>query len=221
MKVACIMPTMPSRKEQARRAMRCFEQQTYENRLLIISESSAKQTIGERRNELCEQACSEASIIAHWDDDDWSHPNRLTEQVSFLLQANADATGYNEMLFVREADGTAWNYSSKRPNYAVGTSLIYWARTWMKKPFPKLPAARGGTGEDTEWCHNLTIVARSSIIGDAEPRMIATIHSDNSMPYDPEFLIAHGAREWRRGAAWDSWAKQILNHDKGKPATAK
>lgn len=44
-----------------------------------------------------------ADIIVHWDDDDWSHPNRIAEQVALLQASGADVVGYNEMLFWREA----------------------------------------------------------------------------------------------------------------------
>ena len=42
-------------------------------------------------------------ILIHWDDDDYSHPNRIAEQVALLQSSGADATvGFREMLFWRE-----------------------------------------------------------------------------------------------------------------------
>ena len=42
-----------------------------------------------------------ADIIVHFDDDDWSHPKRIAEQVALLQSSGADVVGYNEMLFWR------------------------------------------------------------------------------------------------------------------------
>jgi hypothetical protein len=62
-------------------------------------------TIGQLRN-LAIEECSEVfkpDIIIHFDDDDWSHQNRIAEQVALLQATGADCVGYNEMLFWRES----------------------------------------------------------------------------------------------------------------------
>src|SRR5262249_34410079 len=58
-------------------------------------------TIGALRNRanlLAVHECG-ADILIHWDDDDWSHPARIKEQVAILQASNYDAVGYREMLF--------------------------------------------------------------------------------------------------------------------------
>lgn len=107
-------------------------------------------------------------IIIHWDDDDWSHPNRITEQVALLQASGADCVGYNEMLFWRGPgvvidDGSgsprltlppaeAWLYSCKAPSAILGTSLCYWRRTWEAKPFENT-----SRGEDAKFVMGLKL----------------------------------------------------------------
>lgn len=178
--VCCVMLT-ENRPELAAAAVRSFRSQTYENkRLLVVSsgtgplfEQSADlmepcfigadaMTIGELRNLGNQSVCElsfPADILIHWDDDDWSHPNRIAEQVALLQSSGADVVGYNRMLFadcrvfgfdsdkmsVVDEDedsisiGTgnlintpeAWIYTGE----ILGTSLAYWRRTWKHTPF--------------------------------------------------------------------------------------
>ena len=64
-------------------------------------------TIGQHRNAANEYASQPHAgfkahdILIHFDDDDWSHPNRIAEQVAFLQISGADVVGYNQMLFWR------------------------------------------------------------------------------------------------------------------------
>ena len=57
--------------------------------------------IGTLRNLANER--SNTDILIHWDDDDYSHPNRIAEQVALLQSSGADVVGYREMLFWRES----------------------------------------------------------------------------------------------------------------------
>ena len=77
-------------------AVACFEAQTWPNRELVVVDNSdepissvlpswarydyvgsEKRSVGWMRNRACE--VSQGDFIAHWDSDDWSHPNRLNE----------------------------------------------------------------------------------------------------------------------------------------------
>lgn len=105
-----------------------------------------------------------ADIIVHWDDDDWSHPNRIAEQVALLQSGDYDAVGYREMLFwycapcsrpdcrdpnPHGADGTgAYLYTHGHSDYCIGTSLMYRRRTWVERPFADLPQPGGAVAED-------------------------------------------------------------------------
>jgi glycosyltransferase involved in cell wall biosynthesis len=54
-------------------------------------------SIGAKRNRACELA--EGAIIAHWDDDDWYAPARLSTQVAPLLSDSADITAFTGTRF--------------------------------------------------------------------------------------------------------------------------
>jgi glycosyltransferase involved in cell wall biosynthesis len=124
-------------------------------------------TIGELRNwanSYAHEDCLAGDIIVHFDDDDYSHPNRIAEQVAMLESSGADAVGYNEMLFYDDRKYCAGCHevvgSQHRPScprqgivslasvYSgtpgetwlytgsiLGTSLCYWRRTWDRVPF--------------------------------------------------------------------------------------
>jgi glycosyltransferase involved in cell wall biosynthesis len=161
-------------------------------------------------------------IFIHWDDDDWSHPNRIAEQVAFLQASGADAVGFNEMLFWRTfthiedhyCEGgeccapQAWLYSHPRPDRPLGTSLCYWRKTWERKPFADGPKP-GMPSEFFHWFRELKVVAVSSLER-GEPRMVARIHGANFGTYDLEGLIAGGSREWKRVPDWDERIRSIL-----------
>ena len=209
------------RPELTERAVRCFDSQIYEPKELIEYRNNGDRPIGALRNAANAQATGE--IICHFDSDDWSHPNRIAEQVAFLESSGADVVGYNEMLFWREPrafgtalvtplNGEAWLYSYGPPKPTLGTSLCYWRKTWERKPFRNdLPRNGESTGEDWEFIQGLKVVACSSLIGPelfaTRVRMIARIHGGNSVKYNLE--DANGTC-WSRAPEWDHRVKELL-----------
>jgi glycosyltransferase involved in cell wall biosynthesis len=216
--LVCAIMLTRDRPEMARRAVESFRAQTYERKKLLIVNSgpgpvleesetceAAQEpcfigidvlTIGALRNHGCKYAshhyttgetCPE--VFIHWDDDDWSHPNRIAEQVGLLQASNADAVGYRELLFWRtgvirqvgkgslELDervigegpvygpvGEAWLHTKRHAlPFAFGTSLCYWRKTWEAKPFPDLPKNPHGSGEDYEWLKGLKLESVSAL----------------------------------------------------------
>lgn len=170
--------------------MQSFRQQTYQNRELLILWSSAaagdhpsiaddvrivvvygRPPIGIARNLGCEQAHGE--IICHWDDDDYSAPNRITDQVGRLLDTGKAVTGYSSMRFT---DGRRnWQYSGSA-GYALGTSLCYRRDFWQVNRFPPEQV-----GEDNSFVARAR--ARGAIVSvDAGDLMFATIHGGNTSP---------------------------------------
>lgn len=209
----CAVMLTANRPELAKRAVECFRRQTYQNKRLLIWDSSANPpdvdyagmpeyeyylidwnqlVIGQLRNKANTYAGSgegfiKSDIFIHWDDDDWSHPNRIAEQVALLQSSGADCVGYREMLFWREprrrvdteacnnlscqlvgrhiasgcfVPGEAWLYSNPDPSYALGTSLCYWRRTWEARPFQAT-----NQGEDERFIRGLKCVGISSLPG--------------------------------------------------------
>jgi hypothetical protein len=243
--VCAIMLTC-DRPELARRAVESFRSQTYRAKRLLILDSGTELdpdledesaeihwvpaqregfTIGELRN-TANAFWTEYPILIHWDSDDFSHPNRIAEQVALLQSSGADVVGFREMLFWRQTrhkmdrnycEGAAWLYSNPDPRYCLGSSLCYWRKTWERKPFEAT-----SQGEDHNFCAGLKCagVLSAPMLGSLrglsnvrpvkthEPRMIARIHAGNtSNAYTPEHLRA---AEWRRVPEWDAYVRSVM-----------
>ena len=227
--VCCVMLTA-DRPELARRAVECFRRQTYSRARLCVFDTGEThalppsrdfrigvfhapnqrgKAIGELRN-LVASAVSRQNnpappdIFAHFDDDDWSHPNRIAEQVALLQSSGADCVGYREMLFWRQHDGEAWLYSNRDPRYCLGTSLCYWRKTWERKPFEAT-----SQGEDERFTTGLKCFGSDLIFGREQPRMIARIHAGNtSNAYDPG--VMRKSAEWKRVPEWDEHCRRVM-----------
>ncbi len=127
--VVCCVMLASGREEMVARAVRCFQTQTYRNKRLLVLDNGRPwlkavyppppipengvyvtcdpASIGVLRNRANKHAThlTGADIIAHWDSDDWSHPNRIAEQVALLQSSGAECVGYNEMLFWKTERG--------------------------------------------------------------------------------------------------------------------
>ena len=122
--VSCIMATR-DRRDFVLQSIRYFQRQDYPSRELIILDDGADDlsaaiprdpliryhrlphglSIGAKRNRGCELA--RGSFIAHWDDDDWYAPQRLSAQVAPLLSAHADLTALTAGVFF---DLNSWRF---------------------------------------------------------------------------------------------------------------
>jgi hypothetical protein len=194
--VCCVCLTR-DRAEMLKQAVACFEAQTYANKRMVIidgcenwrhrswgaADDSAPiiihsapalglrddLTIGQLRQigNLAAQRI-QAEIIAHMDDDDWSHPGRLAEQVALLQSSGAECVGYSDLLFWREPAmcphagvvsqkecpycGQAWLYTGGNPAHCPGTTMMYWRKTWEARPFEALPSPeKPWLAEDQVW----------------------------------------------------------------------
>lgn len=249
----CAVCITADRPELTHNAVACFEAQTYQRKRLVIYDTSkseivrydghfqhvviggSRQTIGELRNE-ANAFAGDGEVIVHWDSDEWSHPNRIAEQVALLQSSGVDVVGYNECLFWREGrpcirhgrvacegcpdphtHAEAWLYSNPNPCYALGTSLAYWRRTWERKPFTAT-----SRGEDLQFITGLKCMGISAnpIDGDPpmhpneQPRMIARIHPGNTSTayrgktWDDE--LRQPKPMWRRVPEWDTHARKVM-----------
>ncbi len=170
--VCCILPYHTP--EFVERARQCFQSQTYHNKILIELDTSALRcTIGKIRNMMI---AGPTDLIAHWDHDDWSHPERLAWQVAYMEATGADIVGYQDMPFYDQERDEVTFYRSRDPKYALGTSLLYRRSLWEQRPFPDAPS------EDTVWLRSLPagMLKRQTSVVDGVPRMVATIHKGNT-----------------------------------------
>lgn len=179
-----------NRREWLPKAIRAFQAQTYGPReLLVVAdgeevrdlipadsrirlihlESSIE--IGGKRNFGCEHAAG--TIIAHWDDDDFSSPARLADQTGRLETSGKQVTGYHSMRFT---DGAAWWQYSGTVDYSLGTSLCYRRSWWENHRFPALQV-----GEDNAFVRDAWLAGELAT-ADAGELMYATIHAGNTSP---------------------------------------
>ncbi|TYP95023.1 Glycosyltransferase involved in cell wall bisynthesis [Fodinibius salinus] len=106
-KVSCLTVTA-NRKQLMKRAVRCFRNQTHDNKELVIIddgnqdlddilaplpsqevtyvklENKPENTLGKLRNKSLEEA--NGDFLVQWDDDDWYHPKRIEIQVNKLME---------------------------------------------------------------------------------------------------------------------------------------
>lgn len=208
MKVTAIMPAR-GRQRLAGLAVVSFLAQTYEDKELIILDdeeepafpagyqlggsrkihyiayTGERQTIPEKRNYLCEQAPGE--LIMHFDSDDWSAPDRMADQVKRIQDSGLSVTGYHSMLFHHEARNAALKYKGYSPRYALGTTLAFRRSWWKDHPFNTITKLKDGTeqplkiGEDNAFVFDARR-ANQILSVDAEKRMVARIHKENTCP---------------------------------------
>lgn len=224
----CAVCLVNGRPEMVRRAIRSFQAQTYDpiKRMLLVLDTGAQPyepagsdseneaylhgpqhaelSIGALRN--MANSAAKADILLHCDSDDWSHPNRIAEQVALLQASGKECVGYRDMLFwdMRHCkhgpdypcdEARAWLYTNAQPSYCLGTSLCYWRRVWERRPFEDLPKGPMGMGEDHQWLAGVNALGVTSLfpmltefgpkwqapVGPSpDPRMIASVHGGNS-----------------------------------------
>jgi glycosyltransferase involved in cell wall biosynthesis len=134
---------------------------------------SGKSTIGHKRNVGCKEARGE--IVVHWDDDDYSAPGRIADQVERIKETGKPVTGYQSMRFT---DGRQWwLYAHRAPTYCLGTSLCYRKDWWAAFPF------KDSQHVEEDRLFILPAVKRRDLaLAPAGDMMYATIHGGNTSP---------------------------------------
>ena len=234
--LVCAIMLTRDRPVMAERAVRSFEAQTYQRKRLVILDTGtgtitrhrghfqysglggSSLSIGLLRNKANGMA-DEGAILVTWDDDDYSHPNRIAEQVALLQSSGAACVGYSQTLFwdtVTPPAGQAWVYSGA----PIGASFAYWRKTWEAQPFENV-----SRGEDDRFWKALRVagkhVATVSGFGlpfadprkedepvreyPPPPRMIHHVHGGNTWTPDYAKAAAHGSNNWRRAPEWDDY----------------
>lgn len=190
--LVCAIILTRDRPEMAAHAVRCFREQTYQNKELFILDTGKQpgiawdslrhregitrfgvppKGIGVLRNIANDLANQRTEIFLHWDDDDYSRPNRISEQVALLQSSGAECVGYHSMYFWDAEKDSAYLYTGQ-PGYAIGTSLCYWRATWEKRPFLDVPI-----GEDSKFLDGTN--ARGERI--AEPLRVSSVSANGAL----------------------------------------
>lgn len=207
------MPTTPGRPHFTPSAVRCFLEQTWSNKELVVvidgDMPSMREfefrhefmdmwpgtqfvsewikpgiSLGAKRNRCCELANGE--FIFHWDDDDWSAPGRIASQMALLRsEGPAKVTGMRSMLFADYTDGGVWRYTGAS-NANLGTSLAYRRSWWERHPFQDIAKA-----EDSRFINEA--VRRGTYAGTMDfGLMVARSHKANT---DKRYYVGS---EWTR-----------------------
>lgn len=188
--VACVMPTQANRTRFWQQAIDAWTAQTYPHRRLLIACEDAGalrrlpradgiellqcpdlRTLGQKRNWLNDRAVGD--FIAHWDDDDWSDPRRLEDQIGRLQATGKAVTGYRVMEFHGATE--KWLYSGT-PQFVLGTSLCYRREWWHRNQFEMKHI-----GEDNSFVMQAA-AARQLAVADGRGMMIARDHDANTSP---------------------------------------
>jgi O-antigen biosynthesis protein len=187
--VSCVCPTTGARLPFLKQAIACFLAQDYSNKeLLIVTDSTNSVGIhrhlaeapaivtcihrpiqlGAKRNAINEQARGE--IICHFDDDDWSAPGRISDQIEHLRAGGKPVTGYARMKFT---DGSSW-WRYKDPLYPLGTSLCYLKSWWETHRFYDTQV-----GSDTVLIHAAQLAGEVHAV-ECGDMMFARVHGGNT-----------------------------------------
>ena len=219
----------------ARRTLACFQSQSYENKRLLVYDTAEKdpslpflqwpeglqkiggylyqepreRSIGELRNEAIKAAIEwhNPDVIVHFDDDDWSSPTRIAEQMEALV-CRADIVGYTRCLFWRSAAKQAWLYKAPDPDYVIGASMCYSVETWRARPFADLSHR-----EDGEFQQGRRVLALDAYRAPGiPPPLVCEVHSTNFgwEYYDDFFTGKAQTTSFVRAPEWDKPMKKLL-----------
>ncbi|MCB1052033.1 MAG: glycosyltransferase [Acidobacteria bacterium] len=214
--VSCVMPTA-DRLEFVPEAIRQFCAQTYPNKELWILDDGRESCahlvpqqdnihyrrlngpldLGSKRN--LAVGLANGSLIAHWDDDDWFHPRRLSEQVVYLNQHEFDLVGQKDLLFWEPEHGKAYRYHSPAVTaWVAGGTFLYRKSLWQQSPFPAIRI-----GEDNAFVSQVP-PGKCGILN--QDLVVARIHNRNTSvkntkdrywhPYPAE-KVADLLTQWR------------------------
>lgn len=205
--VSCLCLTK-NRREWLPKAIECFLKQTYENRELVIVADTEVDTgglvspemlvifspgvVGAKRNAGCSAA--RGKIIAVWDDDDYSAPGRLAQQVSAMTESGKAVTAYTSMKFT---DGPRW-WQYRDTGNALATSLCFLRSWWLTHKFREIQC-----GQDEAFAAQALAAKQLLRHGDLD-LMYATNHPGNT--WDRSRLVGNRASwtplpdfEWKDG----------------------
>jgi glycosyltransferase involved in cell wall biosynthesis len=222
--VTCLCLTR-NRREFLPIAIRSFREQMYSNReLLIVADGENvrdlvpadsriqylhlqwPEMVGTKRNIGCAHA--HGSVIAHFDDDDYSAPERLSEQVAALREHGKAVTGYHSLTFresrpvrIMGEDGkfraplSAWWLW--RAQQAAGTSLCYERSWWEQHAFAAVQA-----GED-DLFYAAACEESAAVSCEGANRICATNHAGSISGR----LI--GGAEWEELPGRPAWLSKV------------
>jgi glycosyltransferase involved in cell wall biosynthesis len=176
-------------------SIKCFLNQTYPNKKLIIvndgkySYKSACDNIqeikvkkgkvlGELRN-ISLNAVPKGSVWIQWDDDDWHHPNLMERQYDALIENNALAVALQKQIYYSNKINSAWIRSVSKG--IMGTVMC---RNTTNLRYPAKEKA-----EDASFYYGLKKLGRVFVLNNPADYYIRLIHGHNT--WSPGFFGLH------------------------------
>lgn len=153
-KVSCLTVTA-NRKHLMQRAIRCFQNQTYQNKEIVIIddgkhdlgelleplpadqvnyiklEKKPENTLGKLRNRSLEEA--NGDFLVQWDDDDWYHPDRISVQAQKLMEGYDACCLSGALMHLDEEPYMQHPYVGYLPNGIPG-SIMHRADSSIRYP---------------------------------------------------------------------------------------
>jgi glycosyltransferase involved in cell wall biosynthesis len=226
LKVVALILTNGTRPAMLRRALDSALLQIYAHLEVLVVDSSARcdaldgverlrpnlrvlhsawkpgYTVGGLRNFGISMA-DEADVIAHFDDDDWSNPLRVEDQIGALEAAGADIVGYRSMLLWDETKRESWLYCGQHPKACVGASLLYRRSIWKERPFAEVKI-----GEDSRFLLPYANTPRVCSLPNGHHRLICSVHGGNTGTRIPRTQKP----EWTRTRESDKFVAAVMGH---------
>lgn len=152
--VSAVMPTTRARSQWIAQAVKYFLRQDYPNRELVVASEdvlpelpederiryvnvASGLSLGAKRN--ASNRFARGEIIAHWDDDDWYAPWRLSEQVAAMRETRLPISGCRSLLFLDLANDQVWRFSpADSVPCAWSSTLLYERCFWQERLFPAI-----------------------------------------------------------------------------------
>jgi hypothetical protein len=141
-------------------------------------------TIGAKRNLACSRATGD--VFVHLDDDDWSAPTRISEQVKTLIETGKCLTTFYALKFWDVRNSVGYDIPIQPGGGKIlgyGTSMCYRREWWEAHPF-----VNTSRGEDNE----SILAARSRgqlVTTDGSTQIVVLIHNRNTTQYPLECEI--------------------------------
>lgn len=237
--VCCICLTA-DRQKLTERAVRCFLNQTYPYRELLIYDTGAVpfdlpaelgdpqgivvrnvhlkgHSIGALRNEAIDMTKSD--LIAHWDSDDWYAPERIERQVEAATFGPTVIGFHNALFFDTRMFGSfvPVNVTQRRDAWEYDCTrsglgkVIGSSLMYHRDAWVKRPFNEHlHTGEDNDFERRFHVQRLQGIV--PSPLMIAEVHGANTSGVYGVFDNHSPAfqPEWRRAPEWDAFCREKL-----------
>lgn len=197
MSVLCVMLTEGRNPDLLRTALECYRRQTARCSLILYinnteridlsisgtlervhihrQDPEQRPTIGALRNFAISEglrAFPATTHIANMDDDDWSAPWRIADQMQYIEVTGADVVGANSAYFVEWEAGSFRKYQNSG-NYILGGSMLFTRRTWEHRPFD----VRCKTAEDLAFKQGRRTATSTWLV--SQPPAIFGLHAGN------------------------------------------